>query len=105
MEAIGGLQSAVGEISEAQAASEGATGARSPWIPADPPPEGEEGERLDINTASFEELRQVGLSVTQAARLLAMRDAAGRLGSVDDLDALPGLPEDLLASIKGRIRV
>jgi DNA uptake protein ComE-like DNA-binding protein len=103
-EAISGLQSAVAEISEAQAAIEGATGPRSAWIP-DPPQEVDEGERVDVNTASFEELRQVGLSVTQAARLLAMRDAAGRLGSVDDLDALPGLPEDLLAAIKGRIRV
>jgi len=43
--------------------------------------------------------------VTQATRLLAHRERLGRFGSVDDLDQIPGFPQDLLEDLKGRSTV
>lgn len=61
--------------------------------------------RVDLNAASFEELRALGLSVTQAARLVAHRDACGGFTSKDQLAELPGLPKPLLASLLERGRL
>jgi DNA uptake protein ComE-like DNA-binding protein len=54
---------------------------------------------------SFEQLRAENLSVTQATRLLAHRERLGRFGSVDDLDEVPGFPQDALEDLKRRSRV
>lgn len=56
--------------------------------------------RIDLNSASFESLRSLGLSVTQAARFVAQRDQRGGLRSIDDLDSLFGLPAELKAALK-----
>jgi competence protein ComEA len=56
--------------------------------------------KLDLNTASFEQLRDVGLSVTQAARLIGQREQHGGFGSVDDVDGVVGLPRDVKQSLK-----
>jgi DNA uptake protein ComE-like DNA-binding protein len=55
---------------------------------------------LDLNRASFEQLRVAGLSVTQAARLIGQREQLGGFKSVDDVDAVVGLPRDLKQSLK-----
>jgi DNA uptake protein ComE-like DNA-binding protein len=55
---------------------------------------------LDLNSASFEELRAVGLSVTQAARLIGQREQQGGFESVDDVDAVVGLPRDVKQTLK-----
>ena len=60
---------------------------------------------IDLNSVSFEQLRSENLSVTQATRLLAHRERLGGFRSVDDLDQVPGFPEDLLADIKSRATV
>jgi DNA uptake protein ComE-like DNA-binding protein len=57
---------------------------------------------LDINKASFEQLREVGLSVTQATRVIAYRERQG-FESVDDLGSVPGFPKRLLADVRGRL--
>jgi DNA uptake protein ComE-like DNA-binding protein len=60
---------------------------------------------LDLNVVTFEQLRAQNLSVTQATRLLAHRERLGGFTSVDDLDQVPGFPQDLLAEIKSRSSV
>ena len=46
--------------------------------------------RLELNSATVEGLRGLGLSITQAARLVTRRDAVGGFGSAEDLEAVPG---------------
>lgn len=60
---------------------------------------------LDLNRATFEDLRDADLSVTQATRILAYRERFGGYRSVDDLEKVPGFPDDLIASLRGRITV
>ena len=59
---------------------------------------------VDINAASFEQLRAVGLSVTQVGRLLAVRERVGGFESVDEVDSVPGFPQEFLDSVKERLR-
>ena len=51
--------------------------------------------RLDLNQASFAELRSLDLSITQSHRLLAYRKRVGRYESIEQLDDLPGFPKDV----------
>jgi DNA uptake protein ComE-like DNA-binding protein len=61
--------------------------------------------RLDLNAATFEQLRGLGLSVTQSARLVAYRDVNAGFGGLDELDRIPGFSRDTLARLKTRTRV
>ena len=45
------------------------------------------------------DLRELGLSVTQAKRVIRYRDERG-LTSPDDLDGVPGFPKTFLAELK-----
>ena len=56
-----------------------------------------------LNGASFEKLREVGLSVSQARRVLACRERQGGFASVDELDVVPGLPHELLGQLKAEL--
>ena len=58
----------------------------------------------DLNSASFEQLREVGLSTTQAARLIARRDRLGGFGSVAELEEIPGLPAATRQALADRVR-
>ena len=71
-------------------------------LPPEPMPA---GGTIDLNSVSFEQLRAENLSVTQATRLLAHRERLGRFGSVDDLDEVPGFPQDVLEDLKRRSSV
>jgi DNA uptake protein ComE-like DNA-binding protein len=74
-------------------------------MPAGPPqPPGAAGRAgsINLNTVTFEQLRQENLSVTQATRLLAHRERLGRFGSVDELDQVPGFPQEVLDDLKRR---
>jgi len=76
--------------------------------PSAPPPglsPSPTGGQIDLNAVTFEQLRTENLSVTQATRLLAHRERLGRFASVDDLDEVAGLPQDLLEDLKRRSRV
>jgi len=55
---------------------------------------------VNLNTATFEDLRGARLSVTQATRVLAYRERLGGYGSVDDLDRVPGFPAEFLTTFK-----
>jgi competence protein ComEA len=63
------------------------------------------GSQIDLNTVTFEQLREHNLTVTQATRLLAHRERLGGFQAVDDLDHVAGFPEDVLADIKRRATV
>ena len=56
-----------------------------------------------LNGASFEKLREVGLSVSQARRVLECRERQGGFASVDELDVVPGLPHELLGQLKAEL--
>ena len=62
-------------------------------------------DQLDVNNASYEDLRELGLSVTQTGRVLAYRERVGGFKSLDDLDAIPGFPRSFLTDFKQRLRV
>jgi DNA uptake protein ComE-like DNA-binding protein len=73
--------------------------------PPVPPPAAAAGAQINLNTVTFEQLREQNLSVTQATRLLAHRERLGGFQSVDDLDHVVGFPEDVLFEIKRRSTV
>jgi competence ComEA-like helix-hairpin-helix protein len=60
-------------------------------------------EAIHLNTASYEELRQVdGIGPVQAARILAYRRAHGSFTSLDELRNLTGLAPERLEAPDGR---
>jgi competence protein ComEA len=73
--------------------------------PADPAPPPGSATPVSLNSASFEELRDVGLSVTQTGRVLAHRERGGGFTSLDELDEIPGFPQDFLEQVKPRLTV
>ena len=73
--------------------------------PAFLPPVPRRRGTIDLNSVTFEQLREQNLSVTQATRLLAHRERLGGFQSVDDLDQVAGFPGDLLADLKSRSTV
>jgi DNA uptake protein ComE-like DNA-binding protein len=56
-----------------------------------------------LETASYEELRAFGLTVTQAKRVLAYRGRLEGFESFNDLHRLPGFPRPLLAQIEEKL--
>ena len=74
-----------------------------PAPPAPEPPVA--GGAINLNSVTFEQLRSQNLSVTQATRLLAHRERLGGFDSVEDLDQVAGLPDDVLADLKSRATV
>jgi DNA uptake protein ComE-like DNA-binding protein len=68
-------------------------------------PRASANEKVELNSATFEELRELGLSITQSARLIANRDARGGYEALDQLDAVPGIPQELRDEVKGRLRL
>jgi DNA uptake protein ComE-like DNA-binding protein len=56
-----------------------------------------------VNSASFEEFRGLGFSVTQTSRVLAQRERTGGFKSLDELHEIPGLPRSFLDQLKGRL--
>jgi DNA uptake protein ComE-like DNA-binding protein len=59
----------------------------------------------DLNTIRFEDLRAMGLSVTQASRVVTTRHERGGFRSLDELDELPGFSRHLLAELKRTLTV
>jgi hypothetical protein len=61
--------------------------------------------RLDLNQASFAELRSLNLSVTQSHRLLAYGKRVGGYESIEQLDDVPGFPKDVRERLKRQVIV
>ena len=68
----------------------------------EPGPE-DPGTSFDVNRIGFEQLREIGLSVTQAARLLASRDARGAFKSMDELNDLREFSKELIDELMRRL--
>ena len=66
------------------------------------PREWESAEPLRLTEATFDDLRSVGLSVTQAKRVVTLRDE-GVLTSTDSLDEVPGLPKVVVTELRHRL--
>ena len=56
-----------------------------------------------VNEVTFDELRGLGMSVTQANRVIAYRDRMGGFDSLDDIDRVPGFPPGLLDDVKKQL--
>ncbi|HZA90154.1 MAG TPA: helix-hairpin-helix domain-containing protein [Solirubrobacterales bacterium] len=67
-------------------------------------PAGEDDGRVGLNSGSFEDFRGLGMSVTQAKRVISYREELGGYSSVDDLDRVPGFPAVFLAELKRQLR-
>ena len=61
------------------------------------------GRVLDANKATFEQLRDLGMSVTQATRVIAYRERANGFKTVDDMDTIPGFTKDKLNELKKKL--
>ena len=61
--------------------------------------------RLNLNQASFAELRSLKLSITQSHRLLAYRKRIGGYESIEQLDDVPGFPEAVRERLKRQVTV
>lgn len=63
-----------------------------------------EGELLNINTATVEQLAQVpGLNEELATGIVQYRDDMGDIQSMDELTEVPGITKELLESIKPHV--
>jgi DNA uptake protein ComE-like DNA-binding protein len=60
--------------------------------------------KLDLNKATFDELRDLGLSVNQTSRLISYRERDG-FASVDDLEEIPGLARATVTKLRSQVRV
>ena len=58
---------------------------------------------LSLNESTFEELRDLGLTVTQSARVIAYRDVRGGFESLDELDEIPGLSKEIRSDLRKRL--
>jgi DNA uptake protein ComE-like DNA-binding protein len=61
------------------------------------------GTVISLSEATFDDLRSLGMSVTQAKRVLDYRQRLGGFDSLDDLDFVPGFPKTFLSKIKARV--
>jgi len=60
---------------------------------------------VSLNSAGFEDFRSLGLTITQARRLIDHRERLGGYSSLDQLDQVPGLSKSLLANLKRRLEL
>jgi competence protein ComEA len=58
---------------------------------------------IHLNSATFEDLRELGFSVTQATRVITYRERQGGFASVDELAEVPGMPDELLSEVSPRL--
>ena len=59
-----------------------------------------QGKLINVNEATFEQLRDLGMSVTQATRVIAYRERQEGFETLDDLDSVPGFPKTMMAELK-----
>lgn len=60
---------------------------------------------VDLNSITYEQLRALDLSSTQAKRLLTYRERRGGFSSVDEIDEIPGFPDGVREELKRRVSV
>jgi len=62
-------------------------------------------ERVDVNLATSEDLRSLGVGVIETGRILAERERCGGFESLEQLDAIGGISPELVAKLKTSLRV
>jgi DNA uptake protein ComE-like DNA-binding protein len=87
--------------------------APSPPLPPVPPPQEPPAAAsasarpaagsVSLTSGTFEEYRSLGMSVTQAKRVIAYRERDGGYTTVDDLDRVPGFSQQFLEELKRRL--
>ena len=112
---LGRILGVGGDHEEKQEPEEPEANARAPEGTAEPEPESPAaepspapepaGEGLDLNKATFEDLRELGFSVTQATRVITYRDRQSGFDSLEDLEGVPGMPREFLREIEPRLRL
>jgi DNA uptake protein ComE-like DNA-binding protein len=60
---------------------------------------------IDLNSANYEQLRSLKLSVTQTGRILSYRERTGGFKSLEELENIPGFPKQFLDELRGRLIV
>ena len=63
------------------------------------------GEPIDLNRASFEQLRELGFSVTQSTRVITYRERQDGFDSVDDLARRPRHAAEFLREVTPKLRI
>ena len=69
------------------------------WVPSRP----ESADPVSLASAEVDDLIAIGMSVTQAKRVLNYREEHGGFDSADDLYQVPGFPRPFLDRIKDRL--
>jgi helix-hairpin-helix protein len=77
----------------------------TPGAPSRNGPRAARDGRLNLNQASFADLRALNLSSTQSRRLLAYRKRIGGYRSIDQLDDIPGFPSAVRERLKRQAAV
>jgi DNA uptake protein ComE-like DNA-binding protein len=70
-----------------------------------PLPEAPGEAPINLNAASYEQLRSLRLSVTQVGRVLAYRQREGGFNSLDELERIPGFPRAQLDQLRRKLTV
>jgi DNA uptake protein ComE-like DNA-binding protein len=94
-----------GRIEELQAALANANHSTGPATKPSLQPARAKKGKVDVNIATFEELRDLGLSVTQCARLISYRDSRQGFDSMNEIDEVPGFPDELRRTLKDQIKL
>jgi DNA uptake protein ComE-like DNA-binding protein len=95
-------EEAAGEAPATEPAVAGAAPAQDSAVEAEPAGDGD--GRVSLNSGSFDDYRGLGMSVTQAKRVISYREELDGYASVDDLDRVPGFPAAFLAELKPQLR-
>jgi DNA uptake protein ComE-like DNA-binding protein len=69
----------------------------------DEQPEVAAADRIDLNRATFEQLRDLGFSVTQATRVITYRERENGFDSLDELGKVPGMPRQFLREVRQKL--
>ena len=70
------------------------------YAPVEPDP-----DAIDLNSASFEELRGLGFSVTQATRVITYRERENGFRSFSELHAIPGMQSEFVRTVESKLRL
>jgi DNA uptake protein ComE-like DNA-binding protein len=98
---------AAGRRAARQRRAQGSAGERSSAVGTTAPARNRSrtanGGLIDINDATYDQLRSLKLSTTQSRRLLAYRRRVEGFKSLNELDAIPGFPSAVLDQLKQRL--
>ena len=72
-------------------------------LPVAAKPAGGAGRTVSLNSATYEELRSLGLSVAETGRLLAERERMGGFRTLEDVASIRGLPRSLIDELGDKV--